>query len=112
MMARLNFNTKCPCGNNISGVILKPTWFVPSITRANCKSCSSRFLISCVRDQELGAKRTFTTHIEILELTSKAQKILEAMPSMRGKIALTKVANAIGFEPKAPNQSAIETDMD
>ncbi len=105
-MAKLTFNTECPCGAPLKSSVKKPTRFENSFQKLHCKKCGSRFLLTCVRDKEMG-KRTFTAHFEDLELTKKAQDAQAARPIVKAKI----IADKLGLLP-IEERSAIRTDLD
>ncbi len=105
-MAKLTFNTECPCGAELKSSVKKPTRFENSFQKLHCKKCGSRFLLTCVRDKEIG-KRTFTAHFEDLVLSPMAQRIQAARLPVKAKI----LAAHLGVLPEE-KPSAIKTDLD
>lgn len=109
-MGRLNLNSKCPCGADIKGEIKKPTRFVDSFAKVNCDKCQSRFMFTCTIDKKEPG-RVFTTHIDILWMSPRAESILSKQFPIKAKLALEKVANAAGFKQNAEH-TKIQTDLD
>lgn len=68
----LNFNTQCPCGHEINGVLRKPGLASPQIHKLACKGCSSKFLVTSSRKAG-GVNVSF----EIQELSPICHDILE-----------------------------------
>lgn len=90
-MAKLGFNTKCPCGETVAGQIKKPTWFENSFTKVSCK-CGTRFLMACVRDKSAPrGERVFETHIELLELSDEAKQIQSSKFKFKAKTVAAKI---------------------
>jgi DNA-directed RNA polymerase subunit RPC12/RpoP len=111
-MARINFETRCPCGWRILGSMKKPTLLERSVAPIKCASCGSRFLM--VSKRISGEKgRLLHTEIEIIELSKRAKEAIES--KLPGPIAITakKVAKFLGVDPN-PDTSAsiVETEMD
>ena len=109
-MSLMGVGTKCACGAELRAKMRKPNPFADSFAKINCSECGSRFMLTTVRDMDEKG-RVFRTHVDILELSGKAEKVLAGKLPVKAKIAAAKIANAIGIEPKTDN-SVIETSLD
>jgi hypothetical protein len=107
MMALMDCGTKCPCGAELKGRVRKPTPFTNSFVKLTCKECGSRFMISCVRDMEEKPNRVFTTHVDLLELSPAAEKVIKSPLSFKAKALKEKVLGSA-----KGSASAIQTDLD
>lgn len=80
----------------------KPTLVQHSVTKVACKSCGSRFLLSCWRDKE-SAERVFKTDVELLFLSDKAKT--EQSKTIKTKMLRNKVLGE-------PDDFLLETHLD
>ena len=71
------FESKCGCGGIIAFAITKPTRMTPTISRANCKECGSRYIFSCRVDLDKPG-RILKIDSDALEITPKLTEILTA----------------------------------
>jgi DNA-directed RNA polymerase subunit RPC12/RpoP len=69
-------DTVCPCGSKVSTRLRKPNHFENRFSKAQCKSCGSRFLFSVSIDKE--NPRGCKVHIDILNLAPGAMSAMEA----------------------------------
>lgn len=111
-MAKIDFQTTCPCGWQIRGQMKKPTLLERSVAPIKCAGCGSKFLMISERIRgERG--RLLHTDIEIVNLSQKAKDVINS--KLPGPVAITaaKVAKFLGAELN-PDTSAsiIETEMD
>jgi hypothetical protein len=67
-------STKCGCGEAINFRIKKPNRFYPSVAKATCQACESRYLITLIPKPE--ASREFTINTKVIHLTQKAKGAL------------------------------------
>jgi hypothetical protein len=62
----------CPCGNQISTLIKKPSAFKHSVASLTCQKCDSSFLVKCFQVKGVYPKEC-RLDISILELSKKAK---------------------------------------
>lgn len=110
-MALLNVSSVCPCGEKVEGKARKPTYFTNSVAKLKCESCSSRFMITCVRDREIKGRRSFTSFVDILFLSDEAKQVQSSKIQTKAKTLGAKALNAVGIKPK-PDTSVVEVEMD
>lgn len=111
IMAKMNFQTVCPCGAKVSGSVKKPNRFANAFTKVNCAECGSRFLLTCMIKKEVKGRRVFMTQIDLLEISDETKQKLSGELGVKAKAAVARVKNSFGIEPK-PDKSVIETEMD
>lgn len=111
IMAKLNFNTLCPCGAKVSGSVKKPNRFANAFTKVNCAKCGSRFLLTCFINKEIRGRRVFMTQIDLLEVSDETRQQLSGELGVKAQVAVARVKSSLGIEPK-PDKSVVETEMD
>lgn len=111
-MAKINFETKCPCGLILRGQMKKPTLVERSVAPIKCGHCRSRFLM--ISERISGQQgRLIHTDIEIIELSDLAKKAIQKKLPKPVAITAAKVAKFLGVDKNPDTSKAIvETEMD
>lgn len=107
-MAKIGYETVCPCGERLAGHMKKPTLIERSVAPIKCRVCGSRFLMVSQRIRG-EAGRLINTEIEIIELTTVAKKAIES--KLPGPIRAAAIKIGLIRVPDT-STAIVETEMD
>lgn len=78
-MAKMEYSAECRCGGKILVTFKKPTRFQPSIAKATCKGCGSKFLFTYSVEYS-GGQRAYVPEHKVLKMTPGLKAKLDATP--------------------------------